>query len=40
MWWIRQNMFAALTENARMIRLPMNRVNGITKINKAFITLE
>jgi RNA polymerase primary sigma factor len=39
-WWIRESILAALTENARMIRLPTNRVNEITKINKAFITLE
>lgn len=39
-WWIRQNIQAALTENARMIRLPMNKVNEITKINKAFVAVE
>lgn len=39
-WWIRQSIMAAITENARMIRLPMNKVNEITKINKALSAIE
>jgi RNA polymerase primary sigma factor len=39
-WWIRQSIMAAIVENARMIRLPMNKVNDITKINKAASILE
>ncbi|MGN6177612.1 MAG: sigma-70 family RNA polymerase sigma factor [Mucilaginibacter sp.] len=39
-WWIRQGIMAAITENARMIRLPMNKVNEITKINKALSAIE
>ena len=39
-WWIRQSIMAAITENARMIRLPMNKVNEISKINKAMSAIE
>ena len=39
-WWIRQSIMAAITENARMIRLPMNKVNEITKINRALAEVE
>ena len=28
-WWIRQSIMAAITENARMVRLPLNRINDI-----------
>jgi RNA polymerase primary sigma factor len=39
-WWIRQSIIAAITENARMIRLPVNKINEIIKINKAITTIE
>jgi len=39
-WWIRQSIMMAITENARLIRLPMNKVGEITKINKAAIAIE
>lgn len=39
-WWIRQNILAAITENARMIRLPMNKVHDITRINRAASAIE
>jgi RNA polymerase primary sigma factor len=39
-WWIRQSILAALTEHSRMIRLPMNKVNDISKVNKAVAVLE
>jgi RNA polymerase primary sigma factor len=39
-WWIRQSIMEAITVNARMIRLPMNKVGEITKINKAKSTVE
>jgi len=39
-WWIRQSIMAGLTEHARMIRLPMNKVHEITKINRAAIAIE
>ena len=39
-WWIRQSIMSAITENARLIRLPMNKVGEITKINKALAVIE
>jgi RNA polymerase primary sigma factor len=39
-WWIRQNILAAITENARLIRLPMNKVHDITRINRAAAAIE
>jgi RNA polymerase primary sigma factor len=39
-WWIRQSILAALTENSRMIRLPMNKIHDISKINKAMAVVE
>lgn len=39
-WWIRQSILAALTENSRMIRLPMNKIHDISKINKAIAAVE
>jgi RNA polymerase primary sigma factor len=39
-WWIRQSIMSAITENARLIRLPMNKIGEITKINKALAVLE
>lgn len=32
-WWIRQSILQALAENARVVRLPLNRVGLINKIN-------
>ncbi|MDB5004417.1 MAG: sigA 2 [Mucilaginibacter sp.] len=34
-WWIRQSMLAAISEQSRIIRLPQNLVNVLTKTNKA-----
>ncbi len=39
-WWIRQAILQALAEQARIVRLPLNRVNAINKISKAFSALE
>jgi RNA polymerase primary sigma factor len=39
-WWIRQSMLSAIAEHSRMIRLPMNRVGDITRMNKASAALE
>jgi len=39
-WWIRQAILQALAEQSRIVRLPMNRLNEIGKINKAFMELE
>ncbi len=33
-WWIRQSILQALAEQARLIRLPLNRVGTITKITR------
>lgn len=34
-WWIRQGIIQALTEKSRMVRLPLNKINVINKINNA-----
>jgi len=39
-WWIRQSIISAILENARIVRLPMNKINEISKINKAASMLE
>ena len=39
-WWIRQSILQALAEQARIIRLPLNRIGALSKINKAAVTLE
>jgi RNA polymerase primary sigma factor len=39
-WWIRQSILQALAEQARIVRLPLNKIGTINKINKAFSTLE
>jgi len=39
-WWIRQAILQALAEQARIVRLPLNQVGTLNKINKAFSRLE
>ncbi len=39
-WWIRQSILQAIAEQARIVRLPLNRIGTITKINKQFAVLE
>ena len=39
-WWIRQSVLQALAEHSRIVRLPLNRVGTISKINKAAQRLE
>ncbi len=39
-WWIRQSILQALAEQARIVRLPLNKIGSINKINKAFSRLE
>ncbi len=39
-WWIRQSILQALAEQSRIIRLPLNKVGALNKINKAFVQLE
>jgi RNA polymerase primary sigma factor len=39
-WWIRQSILQALAEQARIVRLPLNKIGSINKINKTFTSLE
>ncbi|RLD62050.1 MAG: RNA polymerase subunit sigma [Bacteroidetes bacterium] len=39
-WWIRQSILQALAEQSRIVRLPLNRIGTINKINKAHAKLE
>src|SRR6266704_5548144 len=39
-WWIRQSILQALAEQSRIIRLPLNKVGSLNKINRAFAQLE
>lgn len=39
-WWIRQSILQALAETNRMIRIPLNRIGDLSKINAIFYTLE
>jgi RNA polymerase primary sigma factor len=39
-WWIRQSIIQALAEQSRLVRLPLNKVGSLSKINKAFSELE
>lgn len=39
-WWIRQSILQALAEQARIVRLPLNKIGSISKINKTFTLLE
>ena len=39
-WWIRQSILQALAEQARIVRLPLNKIGSINKINKALSELE
>ena len=39
-WWIRQSILQAIAEHARIVRLPLNKIGTINKINKTFSTLE
>lgn len=39
-WWIRQSILQALAEQSRIVRLPLNKIGSISKINKAFSKLE
>ena len=40
MWWIRQSILQALAEQARIVRLPLNQVGSLNKINKALSKFE
>jgi RNA polymerase sigma factor, sigma-70 family len=39
-WWIRQSIIKALADNARLVRLPLNKVIAVSKIRKADSQLE
>ena len=39
-WWIRQSILQALAEQSRIVRLPLNQVGSLNKINKAFSKFE
>ncbi len=39
-WWIRQQILQTLAEQSRIVRLPLNQVSTLNKINKAFVKLE
>jgi RNA polymerase primary sigma factor len=39
-WWIRQSILQALAEQSRIVRLPLNKIGSINKINKTFAKLE
>jgi RNA polymerase primary sigma factor len=39
-WWIRQSILQALAEQARIVRLPLNKIGYINKINRTFSELE
>lgn len=39
-WWIRQSILQALAEQSRIVRLPLNKIGSINKINKAYAHLE
>jgi RNA polymerase primary sigma factor len=39
-WWIRQSILQALAEQSRIVRLPLNKIGSINKINKMFALLE
>ncbi len=39
-WWIRQSILQSLAEQSRIVRLPLNKIGSINKINKAFTQLE
>ncbi len=38
-WWIRQTILQALAENARIVRLPVNKVGAVNKINRVLTQL-
>ena len=39
-WWIRQSILQALAEQSRIVRLPLNQVGSLNKINKAYSKFE
>lgn len=39
-WWIRQSILQALAEQSRIVRLPLNQVGSLNRINKAYTLFE
>jgi RNA polymerase primary sigma factor len=39
-WWIRQSILQALAEQSRIVRLPLNKIVSVNRINKTFVKLE
>ncbi len=39
-WWIRQSILQAIAEQSRIVRLPLNQVGALNRVNKAFIKFE
>jgi len=39
-WWIRQSILQAIAEQSRIVRLPLNKIGSLNKINKAFAEFE
>jgi len=39
-WWIRQSILQALSEQARIVRLPLNKIGSLNKINRSLSRLE
>ncbi len=39
-WWIRQSILQALAEQSRIVRLPLNKIGSLNKINKTYARLE
>ncbi len=39
-WWIRQSILQAMAEQARIVRLPLNKIGSINKVNRKFADLE
>ncbi|MEA3443864.1 MAG: RNA polymerase sigma factor RpoD/SigA [Bacteroidota bacterium] len=39
-WWIRQSVLQALAEQARIVRLPLNKIGSLNKINRTLSILE
>ncbi|MBS1651494.1 MAG: sigma-70 family RNA polymerase sigma factor [Bacteroidetes bacterium] len=39
-WWIRQSVLQALAEQSRIVRLPLNKIGALNKINRAYSKLE
>lgn len=39
-WWIRQSIMQAIAEHSRIVRLPLNQIGSVNKINRALIRFE